>query len=111
MNPADVPTIETTLRSYDLDGLLSHEQFSDLLDELRNRENIMIVDALDTTERNRPITVGDTIKVNTYHCEFASKGTNGIVIRIEPDKAYPYYVSLANGQVINFSLYEIAKVV
>lgn len=45
MEASEVSTIEQILREYDIDGLLETGDFEALLDELRNRENIMITDS------------------------------------------------------------------
>jgi hypothetical protein len=42
MDASEIDTIEDILRQYDVDGLLDHVQFTDLVETLRNRENIMI---------------------------------------------------------------------
>lgn len=47
MDASDLETIENILRNYGVHELLDFNYFNDLVDELRNRENIMIVDALD----------------------------------------------------------------
>lgn len=44
IDPADVPTIESILRGYGLDDMLTLNEFETLLDELRNRENILVTD-------------------------------------------------------------------
>ncbi len=44
MNPADVPTIQEILEDKGIDGFLPAREFAELVDALRERENIMVVD-------------------------------------------------------------------
>lgn len=44
IDPSDVPTIEQILDDYSVSDYLDPNQFQALLDELKNRENIMVTD-------------------------------------------------------------------
>lgn len=45
INPADVPTIAETLDNYGVSDYLDPSVLAELIDVLKNRENIMIFDA------------------------------------------------------------------
>jgi hypothetical protein len=44
MAPEDVPTIEQILEEYGVDTTLHSESFAQLVDALKNRENVMVTE-------------------------------------------------------------------
>lgn len=44
MKPEDVPTIEDLLRDFGIDSHLDEHEFESLLDQLKNRENVMVTE-------------------------------------------------------------------
>lgn len=113
MDAADVPTIESTLRSYGVDYLLTSTEFDDFLDELRNRENIMIVDAQEQEarriKRETPIAVGDEVRISPDSPMYFS-GTFTVKL-IRPEDVYSYTVYMHDGVTMNYKKSEIIKVV
>jgi hypothetical protein len=51
MEPSDVDTIEDILKEYDIDALIGSQAFEWVLAALKNRESVMIEDALSQAER------------------------------------------------------------
>lgn len=108
MSAADMDTIEDILRQYDVDGLLDHLQFSDLVDALRNRESVMIEDAI---ENNREPRIGDKVRFTVTNPDFDVEiGTNGELVAIWDNEIYKYLIKFNGQTCLNFARSEFERV-
>jgi len=111
MEAHDVDTIETILRQHDVDDLLDSVQFSDLLDTLRNRESVMIADALSIQARKMPPAKGDKVELSKILEGYDEViGTQGEVIAIDTNGKYVYTVRFSTGTVTYVAADEVRKI-
>lgn len=108
MKVEDVDTIEDMLRQYDVNELLDSVQFSDLLDALRNRESVMIEDAV---ENNREPRIGDKTRLTVAMPDFdAPVGTEGEIVAIWDNEVYKYLIRFNGQTCLNFARAEFERI-